>query len=90
MLGEFLSICSLMFFDFISSFLNLSVVSAIDVSGSTLFVFNWFNFSINSNIEFKSSVNFLAFSSVTEILDNFRIRTSVVGFEINLSGLIFD
>ena len=25
-----------------------------------------------------------------EILDNFRIRTSVVGFEINLSGLIFD
>ena len=25
----------------------------------------------------------------TEILDNFRIRTSVVGFEINLSGLIF-
>ena len=26
----------------------------------------------------------------TEILDNFRIRTSVVGFEINLSGLIFD
>ena len=26
----------------------------------------------------------------TEVLDNFRIRTSVVGFEINLSGLIFD
>ena len=26
----------------------------------------------------------------TEILDNFRIRTSVVGFEINLSGLIFE
>ena len=25
-----------------------------------------------------------------EILENFRIRTSVVGFEINLSGLIFD
>jgi phenylalanyl-tRNA synthetase beta chain len=25
----------------------------------------------------------------TEVLDNFRIRTSVVGFEINLSGLIF-
>ena len=25
-----------------------------------------------------------------EILDNFRIRTSVVGFEITLSGLIFD
>ena len=25
-----------------------------------------------------------------EILDNFRIRASVVGFEINLSGLIFD
>ena len=25
-----------------------------------------------------------------EILDNFRIRTSVVGFEINLSGLMFD
>ena len=26
----------------------------------------------------------------TEILENFRIRTPVVGFEINLSGLIFD
>ena len=25
-----------------------------------------------------------------EILENFRIRTSVVGFEIKLSGLIFD
>ena len=26
----------------------------------------------------------------TEILENFRIRTSVAGFEIKLSGLIFD
>ena len=25
-----------------------------------------------------------------EILENFRIRTSIVGFEIKLSGLIFD
>ena len=26
----------------------------------------------------------------SDILDNFKIRTSVVGFEIKLSGLIFD
>ena len=26
----------------------------------------------------------------TEILENFRIRTTVTGFEIKLSGLIFD
>ena len=26
----------------------------------------------------------------SNILENFRIRTSVVGFEIKLSGLIFD
>ena len=26
----------------------------------------------------------------SDVLDNFKIRTSVVGFEIKLSGLIFD
>ena len=26
----------------------------------------------------------------SSVLENFKIRTSVVGFEINLSGLIFD
>ena len=40
----------------------------ISVNGSILSVFSFFNFSINSNIEFKSPANFLAFSSSKEIL----------------------
>jgi len=51
-----------------SSGLSFKVVSATDVNGSTLSVFNSFNFSINSNIELKSFANLLALSSSTEIL----------------------
>ena len=42
--GEFLIICSLIFSLLTSSDLNFKVVSATDVSGSTLSVFNSFKF----------------------------------------------
>ena len=50
-----------------------AIVSATDVRGSTLSVFNLLSFSINLKIEFKSSANFSAFCSSTDILDNFDI-----------------
>ena len=62
---------SLKFLLFTSSFLNFNVVSATEVKGWTLSVFNSLSFSINSKIEFKSPASFSAFFSSTEILDNF-------------------
>ena len=47
--------------------------SAAAVSGTTLSVFNSFNFSIKLKIEFKSPASFSAFFSSTEILDSFDI-----------------
>ena len=51
---------------------------AIEVNGSTLSVFNSFNFSINSNIEFISVASFSAFFSSSEILANFDMCFTVL------------
>ena len=49
------------------------LISTLGEIGSTLSVFNSFNFSINLKIEFKSSASFSAFVSSTDILDNLDI-----------------
>ena len=76
--GEFFNIFSLIFSLVILSSLNLNVVSAIEVNGSTLSVFNSFNYSINSNIEFISVASFSAFFSSSEILANFDMCFTVL------------
>jgi len=52
---------------------------------------------LETNLDFESSDIIVDDKKIgeigeisTEILENFRIRTSVAGFEIKLSGLIFD